>query len=58
VKLTVAVVTTTDMFLFSCRAGQLEVVKILIDKFKCDAQRTDWLGSTPLHYACRYACSP
>jgi len=57
-KLTVAVVTTSDMFLFSCRAGQLEIVRILIDKSNCDAQHTDCFGSTPLHYACRYAYSP
>jgi len=58
VKLTVAVVTTSDVFLFSCSAGQLEVVRILIGEFKCDTQCTDIWRQTPLHYACRYAYSP
>jgi len=57
VRQTVAVVTTSDMFLFSCRAGRPEVVRMLIDEFNCDAQCTDTDGSTPLHYACRYAYS-
>ena len=58
VRQTVAVVTTSDMFLFSCSAGQLEVVRILIGEFNCDAQCTDIDGRTPLHYACKYAYSP
>jgi len=58
VRQTVAVVTTSDMFLFSCSAGQLEVVRTLIGEFNCDAQCIDCDGSTPLHYACGYAYSP
>jgi len=58
VRQTVAVVTTSDMFLFSCSAGQLEVVRMLINEFKCNAQCTDDHRETPLHYACKYAYSP
>jgi len=54
VEWTVAVVTTSDVFLFSCRKGQLEVARMLIDEFNCNAQCTDNKGWTPLHHACRY----
>jgi len=54
VEWTVAVVTTSDVFLFSCSEGHLEIVRLLIVEFNCDAQCTDHARKTPLHYACRY----
>ena len=44
----------SDVFLLSCRDGQLEVVKFLIEVAKCDPQCVDHEGKTPLHDACRY----
>ena len=43
----------SDVFL-SCRNGQLEVAKLLIEVAKCDPQSVDHEGKTPLHEACRY----
>jgi len=54
VEWTVVVVTTSDVFLFSCRWGHLEIVRLLIGEFNCDAQCTDHFWETPLHHACRY----
>ena len=53
---TIAVVTTSDVFLFSCSAGQLEVVRVLIEEYKVKPECTDMFQESPLHYACRYAC--
>jgi len=49
----VAEVTTYDVFLFSCRKGHLEVVRLLLE-FKVNPECADWRGWTPLHHACRY----
>jgi len=51
--MTVAEVTTSDVFLFSCRGGQLEVVRLLLE-FKVNPECADNDGWTPLHLACRY----
>ena len=53
VEWTVAEVTTSDVFLFSCRDGQLEVVRLLLE-FKVNPECVDKSGWTPLHLACRY----
>ena len=53
---TIAVVTTSDVFLFSCRYCQLEVVRVLIEEYKVNPECTDSVGITPIHRACRYAC--
>jgi len=53
VEWTVAEVTTSDVFLFSCREGQLEVVRLLLE-FKANPECADNDGCTPLHFACRY----
>ena len=53
VEWTIAEVTTSDMFLFSCRWGKLEVVRLLLE-FKVNPECADNEGQTPLHYACRY----
>ena len=52
-KVAVAVVTTSDVFLFSCRRGHLVVVKLLLE-FKVNPECADKSGWTPLHFACRY----
>jgi len=54
VEWTVAVVTTSDVFLFSCRGGHLEIVKALIGDHKVNCECADNKGKTPLHHACRY----
>ena len=51
--MSVAEVTTSDVFLFSCRRGQLEVVRLLLE-FKVNPECADNDGRTPLHEACRY----
>ena len=53
VEWTVAEVTTSDAFLFSCREGQHEVVRLLVE-FKVNPECADNNGCTPLHRACRY----
>ena len=53
VEWTVAVMTTSDVFLFSCREGQLEVVRLLVE-FKVYPECADNDGLTPLHLALRY----
>jgi len=52
-KWTVAEVTTSDVFLFSCREGHLAVVGLLCE-FKVNPECADERGQTPLHFACRY----
>ena len=42
-----------DVFLFSCREGDLEVVRLILE-FKVNPECTDNDGWTPLHFACRY----
>jgi len=44
------------VFFFSRSEGHEEVIKVLIDKYKCNHQCTTNRGQTPLHYACRYVC--
>jgi len=46
-------VTTSDVFLFSCSGGQLEVVRLLLE-FKVNPECADEGGQTPLHCARRY----
>ena len=53
VEWTVAEVTTSDVFLFSCRYGNLEVVRLLL-KFKVNPECADKRGQTPLSLACWY----
>ena len=53
VESTVAEVITSDVFLFSCRDGQLDVVRLLLE-FKANPECADDDGWTPLHTACRY----
>jgi len=50
---TVAEVTTSDVFLFSCRWNGLAVVRLLLE-FKVNAECADKGGWTPLHWACGY----
>ena len=57
VEWTVAEVTTSDVFLFSCRRGHLEVVRLLLE-FKVNPECADKGGQTPLHLACRYVPGP
>ena len=57
VEWTVAEVTTSDVFLFSCREGDLEVVRLLLE-FKVNPDCADKSGWTPLRYACRYMYVP
>ena len=53
VEWTVAEVTTSDVFLLSCRRDHLEVVSLLL-QFKVNPECADNSGQTPLHFACRY----
>ena len=53
VEWTVAEVTTSDVFLFSCRNGRLEVVRLLLE-FEVNPQCADNDGWTPLRRACWY----
>ena len=53
VEWTVAEVTNSDVFLFSCREGDLEVVRLLLE-FKVNPECADKGGQTPLHTACKY----
>ena len=53
VELTVAEVTTSDVFLFSCSEGHLAVVRLLLE-YKVNPECADKRGQTPLHEACRY----
>jgi len=53
VEWTVAEGTTSDAFLFSCREGDLEVVRLILE-FKVNPECVDKGGQTPLHTACRY----
>ena len=41
------------LFLFSCREGHLEVVRLLLE-FKVNPECADKGGQTPLHLACWY----
>jgi len=52
-KVAVAVVTTSDVFLFSCREGDLAMMRLLLE-FKVNPECADKSGWTPLHLACRY----
>ena len=54
VEWTVAEVTTSDVFLFSCRYSHLPVVRLLLLEFKVNPDCADKSGWTPLHQACRY----
>jgi len=49
----VAVVATSDVFLFSCSGGHLKVVRLLLE-FKVNPECADNDGWTPLHWACWY----
>jgi len=53
VEWTVAVVTTFDVFLFSCSGGHLAVVRLLVE-FKVNPECAANCGWTPLHLACMY----
>ena len=53
VEWTVAEVTTSDVFLFSCRERHLAVVRLLLE-FKVNPECADNDGWTPLLSACRY----
>jgi len=53
VEWTVAEVTTSDAFLFSCREGHLGVVRLLLE-LKVNPECADNDGWTPLHFACKY----
>jgi len=50
---TVAEVTTSDVFLFSCREGHPAVVRLLLE-FKVNPECADERGLTPFHWACWY----
>jgi len=54
VEWTVAEITNSDVFLFSCREGHLAVVRLLLEEFKVNPECADKGGLTPLHTACRY----
>jgi len=53
VEWTVAEVTTSEVFLFSCREGHPKVVRLLLE-FKVNPECVDKSGRTPLHHACLY----
>ena len=53
VELTVAEVITSDVFLFSCSEGHLEVVRLLLE-FKVNPECASKSGWTTLHWACWY----
>ena len=53
VEWNVAEVTTSDVFLLSCRLDNLAVVRLLLE-FKANPECTDKRGWTPLHLACKY----
>ena len=49
-----AVVTTSDVLLFSCSEGHLDLVRLLLEEFKVNPECADKGGLTPLHTACLY----
>ena len=53
VEWTVAEVTNSDVFLFSCREGHLEVVRLLLE-FKVNPECANERGQTPLLLALKY----
>ena len=53
VEWTVAEVTTSDVFLFSCSNGHLAMVRLLLE-FKANPDCANNDGWTPLHHACEY----
>ena len=53
VEWAVAEVTTSDVFLFSCSGGYLEVVRLLLE-FKANPDCATKRGQTPLYLACKY----
>jgi len=53
VEWTVVVVTTSDVFFFSCSEGHPAVVRLLLE-FKVNPEYADKRGQTPLHEACWY----
>ena len=53
VEWTVAEVTTSDVFLFSCRGGHLAVVRLLLE-FKVNTECADKGGQTPLLLSLKY----
>jgi len=53
VEWSVAEVTASDVFLFSCSEGHLAVVRLLLE-FKVNPECSNNYGWTPLHYACWY----
>jgi len=46
------VFTGVVVFLFSCRGGNLDVVKYLVERSGCDVGIKSNNGATPLHIAC------
>ena len=41
----------------ACQSGNVQLVRILIQKYHCDPESKGFLGLTPLHEACRYECA-
>ena len=41
----------------ACESGNVQLVRILIQKYHCDPESEGLLGITPLHVACRYECA-
>ena len=40
---------------YACRSGNVQLVKIIIEKYHCDPEsRRRFWETTPLHEACRY----
>ena len=40
---------------YACRSGNVQLVRILIEKYHCDPEsKGGWRRTTPLHEACRY----
>ena len=53
----VAVVTTSDVVLFSCREGDLAVVRVLIEEYKVNPECTDKNGHAVSTSLCLQVCT-
>ena len=40
-----------DSFLRACKAGELDIMKAMVERTQVDLEETDQLRRTPLHYA-------
>jgi len=49
------VFTGVVVFLFSCRGGQLDIAKWILQRNPSTSKIKDDFGRTPLHIACQWA---